>query len=138
MRSRSSAAILQKTYDQTYLTCSTAIYFESKGNEDEALRSWKEGLQLIQSYERTAAARKSSGSLSLPEKALIESLGDLKLQCLDRIDTIEVLKLSRREEEEKQTLLRHYNGGTESPNLNSPSTSAPGAASSSRNAPPYF
>ncbi|KAK6497750.1 hypothetical protein TWF481_012152 [Arthrobotrys musiformis] len=138
MRPKNSAAVLQKTYDQTYLICSTAIYFESKGNEDEALRSWKEGLQLIQSYERTAAARKSSGSLSLTEKALIESLGDLKLQCLDRIDTIEVLKLSRREEEEKQTLLRHYNGGTESPNLNSPSTSAPGAASSSRNAPPYF
>ncbi|KAF3122019.1 hypothetical protein TWF569_002441 [Orbilia oligospora] len=140
MRPKSSAAVLQKTYDQTYLICSTAIYFESKGNEDEALRSWKEGLQLIQSYERTSAARKSSGSLSLTEKALIESLGDLKLQCLDRIDTIEVMKLSRREEEEQQNLLRHYNGGTESSNLNSPSTSAFGAAPGIRNAnaSPYF
>ncbi|KAK6346047.1 hypothetical protein TWF730_010380 [Orbilia blumenaviensis] len=135
MRSRSSAAILQKTYDQTYLTCSTAIYFESKANEDEALRSWKEALLLIQSYERSAAARKSSGSLSLTEKALIESLGDLKLQCLDRIDTIEVLRLSRQEEEEKQNLLRHYNGGTESPNLHLPSQ--PSAAASQR-PPPYL
>ncbi|EPS45398.1 hypothetical protein H072_576 [Dactylellina haptotyla CBS 200.50] len=132
MRTKSSAAVLQKTYDQTYLTCSTAIYFESKGNEDEALRSWKDALQLIQSYERTAAVRRGSGNLSLTEKALTESLGDLKLQCLDRIDTIEVLKLSRREEEEKQNLLRHYNGGTESPRLESPSLSNAGPAS------PYF
>ncbi|KAF3908088.1 Spastin [Orbilia brochopaga] len=112
MRTKSHEAVLQKTYDQTYLTCSTAIYFESKCNEDEALRSWRDALALIQSYERTAAARKHSASAnpSHTEKALIESLGDLKLQCLDRIDTIEVLKLSRREEEDKQSLLRRYNG----------------------------
>ncbi|KAF3915684.1 Spastin [Arthrobotrys entomopaga] len=139
MRPKNSAAVLQKTYDQTYLTCSTAIYFESKNNEDEALRSWKDALQLIQSYERTSAVRRGSSSLSLTEKALIESLGDLKLQCLDRIDTIEVLKLSRREEEEKQNYIRHYNGGTHSPHLDSPSTSsAAGAASNGRNPPPYF
>ncbi|KAF3925159.1 Spastin [Dactylellina cionopaga] len=139
MRTKNSAAVLQKTYDQTYLTCSTAIYFESKGNEDEALRSWKDALQLIQSYERTAAARRgSSNNLSLTEKALIESLGDLKLQCLDRIDTIEVLRLSRREEEEKQNILRHYNGGLQSPQLDAPSTSAAAAASSPHNPPPYF
>ncbi|KAF3939287.1 Spastin [Dactylella cylindrospora] len=134
-----NAAVLQKTYDQTYLTCSTAIYFESKNNEEEALRSWRDALRLIQSYERTAAARKPSASTpqTQTEKALVESLGDLKLQCLDRIDMLETLKLSRKEEVEQQNYLRHYNGGTESPRMEGPSTSAAGGPYG-QHRPSYF
>ncbi|TEY47669.1 hypothetical protein BOTCAL_0302g00170 [Botryotinia calthae] len=46
MRHKQSSS-LQKTYDECYLICSTAVYFEGKGNESEALRSWRSALDQI-------------------------------------------------------------------------------------------
>ncbi|TDZ19747.1 hypothetical protein Cob_v007397 [Colletotrichum orbiculare MAFF 240422] len=45
-------AILQKTYDDSYLKCSTAVYYESQGDEAEAMRCWKTALDQI--YEQHA------------------------------------------------------------------------------------
>ncbi|KAI1001587.1 putative AAA domain-containing protein [Podosphaera aphanis] len=79
---------LQKTYDECYLICSTAIYFEAQGNEIEALRSWRSALDLI--YYHHAYRIPSSFVPKLDaEKTLQSSLRDIETRCKGRIDFLE-------------------------------------------------
>lgn len=114
MRAKPANA-MQKTYDDCYLVCSTAVYFESQvctyspsifrqeltsaphqNNEDEALRSWKNALDQI--YYHNAYRMPSNYSpKSETEKALFESLRSMELQCKERVDLLEALKSSREE-----------------------------------------
>ncbi|KFY20902.1 hypothetical protein V491_03338 [Pseudogymnoascus sp. VKM F-3775] len=84
---------LQKTYDECYLICSTAVYFESQGNESEALRSWRSALDQIYYYNsRTPADLRPR---SETEKALKDSLRDMEMQCKERVELLEALSVSR-------------------------------------------
>ncbi|OBT92367.1 hypothetical protein VE01_09422 [Pseudogymnoascus verrucosus] len=84
---------LQKTYDECYLICSTAVYFESQGNESEALRSWRSALDQIYFFNaRTPADLRPR---SETEKALKDSLRDMELQCKERVELLEALSVSR-------------------------------------------
>ncbi|KAI5776895.1 P-loop containing nucleoside triphosphate hydrolase protein [Geopyxis carbonaria] len=85
---------LQKTYDQSYLTCSTAVYYESLGNETEALRCWRECLGQLQSYTTMSAYHKPR---SETEKALLRSLKSMKEQCENRAGLLQAMLLSRSE-----------------------------------------
>ncbi|RPB22539.1 AAA-domain-containing protein [Terfezia boudieri ATCC MYA-4762] len=98
-RSKTSTA-LQKTYDQCFLTCNTATYYEQQGNEPEALRCWRECLAQIQHYNayyRNSGASRSGRSKSETENVLGQSLKGMELQCQERVDLLETLKLSRME-----------------------------------------
>ncbi|TID14032.1 AAA-domain-containing protein [Venturia nashicola] len=95
MRAKPANA-MQKTYDDCYLVCSTAVYFESQNNEDEALRSWKNALDQI--YYHNAYRMPSNYSpKSETEKALFDSLRSMELQCKERVDLLGALKSSREE-----------------------------------------
>ncbi|KAM3519364.1 hypothetical protein MY4038_009800 [Beauveria bassiana] len=64
---------LQKTYDESYLSCSTA------GDETEALRHWRNALALI--YEHNATkVNPGYGPQTDTEKALVDALRELELQ----------------------------------------------------------
>ncbi|KAG0647354.1 SIN1-associated [Hyphodiscus hymeniophilus] len=95
MRNKTSSS-LQKTYDECYLICSTAVYFEGQGNETEALRSWRSALDQIYYHN---AYRVPAGYIpkSETEKALKDSLRDMEMQCKERVDLLEALKASRQE-----------------------------------------
>ncbi|KAK4179727.1 putative ATPase of the AAA+ class [Triangularia setosa] len=94
-RTASSAmSILQKTYDESYLTCSTAVYYESQGNEDEAMRCWRQALEQIYDPHANRILPNFTPH-SETERALVESLRQLELQCKERIDLLEALRLSR-------------------------------------------
>jgi len=94
---KSPAILLQKIYDESYLTCSTAVYYESQGNEPEALRCWKQALDQIS--DRYASGRIASdfAPSTETEKALVDSLRRLEIQCKERIDLLEALRLSRQQ-----------------------------------------
>ncbi|KAK0664873.1 hypothetical protein DIS24_g76 [Lasiodiplodia hormozganensis] len=103
IRQKPSAA-MQKTYDDCYLVCSTAVYFESQGNESEALRSWRNALDQIyyfNAYRRPANWAPKTET----EKTLQSSLRELELQCKERVDLLEALKESRKDaKKEKATV----------------------------------
>ncbi|KAF2704348.1 AAA-domain-containing protein [Pleomassaria siparia CBS 279.74] len=84
----------QKTYDEAFLACSTAVYFESQNNEAEALRSWKSALDQIY-YHNAHRLPSSYRPVSQTDKALQDSLHQLELQCKERVDLLEALKNSR-------------------------------------------
>lgn len=89
-------SVLQKTYDDSYLSCSTAVYHEGQGNELEAMRHWKTALDHI--YDHNAnKALPLHASRTDTEKALMEALKELELQCKERIDLLEALQASREE-----------------------------------------
>ncbi|KAM3501430.1 hypothetical protein MY10362_005566 [Beauveria mimosiformis] len=93
---------LQKTYDESYLSCSTAVYYESQGDETEALRHWRNALALI--YEHNATkANPGYGPQTDTEKALVDALRELELQCKERLDLLEALKASREDETSSDT-----------------------------------
>ncbi|CAN8104994.1 unnamed protein product [Discula destructiva] len=97
LRNRPALPVLQKTYDESYLTCSTAVYYEGQGDEKEAMRCWKSALDNIHDHQ----ARKVTSAYvpkSETEKALIDSLKKLELQCKERIDLLEALRISRADE----------------------------------------
>ncbi|KAH0118140.1 AAA-domain-containing protein, partial [Aureobasidium melanogenum] len=96
------ASSMQKTYDDCYLTCSTAVYFEGQNNEAEALRSWRNALDQIYYHN---AYRMPTGwrPRSETEKALQESLRQMELQCKERVDLLEALRQSREEAAEAET-----------------------------------
>ncbi|KAL1846503.1 hypothetical protein Daus18300_014229 [Diaporthe australafricana] len=97
LRNKATLPVLQKTYDESYLTCSTAVYYEGQGNEKEAMRCWKSALSNI--YDHNANKVPSTyDPRSETEKALIESLKKLELQCKERIDLLEALRMSRQED----------------------------------------
>ncbi|KAH8891676.1 COG6-domain-containing protein [Thozetella sp. PMI_491] len=94
LRNRSALPALQKTYDESYLTCSTAVYYESQGNEDEAMRCWKTALDQIHEH-NASKILPNYAPRSETEKALVDSLRELELQCKERIDLLQALRLSR-------------------------------------------
>ncbi|KAH8701707.1 P-loop containing nucleoside triphosphate hydrolase protein [Talaromyces proteolyticus] len=98
MRSKPSSS-MQKTYDECYLMCSTAVYFEGQNNEAEALRSWRSALETIY-YHNAYRVPANYNPKSETEKALQESLRQLELQCKERVDLLEALQESRKESEE--------------------------------------
>ncbi|KAK4237215.1 oligomeric complex COG6-domain-containing protein [Achaetomium macrosporum] len=87
---------IRKTYDESYLTCSTAVYYEAQGNEGEAMRCWKQALERIYDHNANRVFPNFTPR-SDTEKALVESLRQLELQCKERIDLLEALRLSRHE-----------------------------------------
>ncbi|KAH6844896.1 P-loop containing nucleoside triphosphate hydrolase protein [Chaetomium sp. MPI-CAGE-AT-0009] len=95
-RTASAVSILQKTYDESYLTCSTAVYYESQGNEGEAMRCWRQALEQIYDHNANRVLPNFTPR-SETEKALVDSIRQLELQCKERIDLLEALRLSRQE-----------------------------------------
>ncbi|KAK3301475.1 P-loop containing nucleoside triphosphate hydrolase protein [Chaetomium fimeti] len=95
-RTATAASILQKTYDESYLTCSTAVYYESQGNEGEAMRCWRQALEQIYDHNANRVLPNFTPR-SETEKALVDSIRQLELQCKERIDLLEALRLSRAE-----------------------------------------
>ncbi|KAJ5125371.1 hypothetical protein N7526_007548 [Penicillium atrosanguineum] len=90
------ASSMQKTYDECYLLCSTAVYFEGQNNEEEALRSWRSALDTIYHHN----ARRVSSTYtpkSETEKALQDSIRALEVQCRERVDLLAALRESRKE-----------------------------------------
>ncbi|KAF2667199.1 AAA-domain-containing protein [Microthyrium microscopicum] len=94
----SPIAALQKTYDDTHLVCSTAIYFESRKEEAEALRCWKNALEQIH-YHHAYRLPSNYTPKNETERALFTSIRQLELQCKERIDLLEALDASRKEAE---------------------------------------
>ncbi|OJJ40327.1 hypothetical protein ASPWEDRAFT_22519 [Aspergillus wentii DTO 134E9] len=99
MRSN-AASSMQKTYDECYLMCSTAVYFEGQNNEEEALRSWRSALEAIY-YHNAHRIPSKYVPKSETEKALQESLRQLEIQCRERVDLLGALRESRKEAKEK-------------------------------------
>lgn len=120
MRSNPSTA-MQKTYDECFLTCSTAVYFESQNIESEALRAWKTALDQIY-YHNAYRVPSNYRPRTETEKALHESLRQLELQCKERVDLLEALKQSREDAPDKATLQHHISGSESSI---TPTTMAP-------------
>ncbi|KAF7125179.1 hypothetical protein CNMCM5793_001288 [Aspergillus hiratsukae] len=102
MRSKPAASSLQKTYDECYLSCSTAVYFEGQNNEDEALRAWRSALDTI-SYHNAYRLSSTYTPKNETEKALQDSIRQLELQCRERVDLLEALRESRKEAQEKDS-----------------------------------
>ncbi|KAF1920528.1 P-loop containing nucleoside triphosphate hydrolase protein [Ampelomyces quisqualis] len=92
----------QKAYDEAFLACSTAVYFEGQNNEKEALRSWKTALDHIY-YHNARRNPTTYRPTSSTEKALFESLRQLELQCKERVDLLEAMKKSREGSKESLT-----------------------------------
>ncbi|EMD00191.1 hypothetical protein BAUCODRAFT_102599 [Baudoinia panamericana UAMH 10762] len=93
------ATSMQKTYDECYLICSTAIYFEGQNNEAEALRSWRNALDHIY-YHNAYKMPASYVPRTETERALADSLRKMELQCKERVDLLEALKKSRQDAEQ--------------------------------------
>jgi SpoVK/Ycf46/Vps4 family AAA+-type ATPase len=68
-------------------------------NEKEALRSWKTALDHIY-YHNARRNPTTYRPSSETERALVESLRQLELQCKERVDLLEALKKSREESKE--------------------------------------
>ncbi|KAI1428917.1 P-loop containing nucleoside triphosphate hydrolase protein [Xylaria sp. FL1777] len=96
MWSSRSLSSLQKTYDESYLKCSTAVYYESQGDEKEATLCWKNALDQIRIG---TASKKHNDHIpkSETERTLVQSLRELESQCKERIDLLEALRLSRQD-----------------------------------------
>ncbi|KAB8079403.1 P-loop containing nucleoside triphosphate hydrolase protein [Aspergillus leporis] len=90
------ASSLQKTYDDCYLMCSTAVYFEGQNNEDEALKSWRSALETIY-YHNAYRVPSLYTPKNETEKALQDSIRQLELQCRERVDLLEALRESRKD-----------------------------------------
>ncbi|MCJ1416752.1 hypothetical protein MMC32_003090 [Xylographa parallela] len=95
MRNKTSSS-MQKTYDECYLLCSTAVYFESKNNEADALKSWQSALDKIY-YHNAYRVPPNYRPASETDKALQDSLHDMELQCKERVDLLKTLRQSRSE-----------------------------------------
>ncbi|KAI2627501.1 AAA-domain-containing protein [Hypoxylon sp. NC1633] len=92
-----NASSLQKTYDETYLKCSTAVYYESQGDEKEAMLCWKNALEQIR-QNPTNRKQGNHTPKSETERALLDSLRELEVQCKERIDLLEALRISREDD----------------------------------------
>lgn len=68
-----------------------------KGNEKEATRCWKSALSSLQDHHAHKVPSTYSPK-SETERALIESLKKLELQCKERIDLLEALRISREDD----------------------------------------
>ncbi|KAK5686284.1 hypothetical protein LTS10_002400 [Elasticomyces elasticus] len=132
LRKAAPANSMQKTYDECYLICSTAIYFEGQNNEPEALRSWRNALDQIYYHN---AYKMPSGFVprTETERALHDSLRAMELQCKERVDLLDALRKSRIEAEEDAKAQANGEGpsrsreslaGTERPVLATPTFSS--------------
>ncbi|KAI7328600.1 AAA-domain-containing protein [Hortaea werneckii] len=99
MLRKSPITSMQKTYDECYLICSTAIYFEGQNNEAEALRAWRNALDQIY-YHNAYKIPSGYSPRTETEKALQDSLRAMELQCKERVDLLEALRKSRADSEE--------------------------------------
>lgn len=70
------------------------VYYESQGNEAEALRCWRECLFQLQSYNSYSHRARSD-----TEKALLRSLKSMKDRCEKQADFLQAVVASRREAE---------------------------------------
>ncbi|EKV07438.1 AAA family ATPase, putative [Penicillium digitatum] len=93
------ASSLQKTYDECYLACSTAVYFEGQNNEEEALRSWRSALETIYHHNARRVPPNYTPK-SETERALQDSIRALEVQCRERVDLLGALQASRKESTE--------------------------------------
>ncbi|EMR63271.1 putative aaa family atpase protein [Eutypa lata UCREL1] len=77
------------------------VYYESQGDEKEATACWKSALDQIQQNpvhkKQTNYAPKSE-----TERALLDSIKELEVQCKERIDLLEALRISREEDPSTQ------------------------------------
>lgn len=87
---------MQKTYDECYLICSTAVFFESQSNEAEALRSWREALRQITHHNATKLPAAWQPKTET-ERALWDALKEMENQCKERVDLLKALRDSRAE-----------------------------------------
>lgn len=92
-------AAMQKTYDECYLICSTAIFFESQNNEAEALRTWKEALDTIR-YHNANRLPASWYPKTETERSTWDAIRQMETQCQERIELLEALKQSRQQSEQ--------------------------------------
>ncbi|KAI5857292.1 AAA-domain-containing protein [Durotheca rogersii] len=92
-----SVSGLQKTYDEAYLKCSTAVYYESQSDEKEAMLCWRNALDQIQ-QNSTTKRQMNYHPKSETERALLDSLQELEVQCKERIDLLEALRMSRQDD----------------------------------------
>ncbi|KAI1345965.1 P-loop containing nucleoside triphosphate hydrolase protein [Xylaria sp. FL0043] len=127
MWSSRSLASLQKTYDESYLKCSTAAYYESQGDEKEATLCWKNALDQIQ----IGTASKKHGGDYVPksetERTIVQSLRELESRCKERIDLLEALRLSRQDLHASDNApLRRGTGQTAGPGDSSSQPATPG------------
>ncbi|RMD41305.1 hypothetical protein DV735_g3837, partial [Chaetothyriales sp. CBS 134920] len=97
---RNKPSTMQKTYDEAFLACSTAVFFEGQNNEPEALRSWRIALDHLSIFNAHRMPYNYTPK-SETEKALFDSIKKLELQCRERVDLLESLKRSRLEAEEE-------------------------------------
>ncbi|KAL7814717.1 AAA domain-containing protein [Trichoderma gracile] len=95
MLSNRDIVALQKIYDHSYLSCSKAVYYEDQGDEIEATRHWRAALRRINEYYASPNAPRLSASYTDTDAALIDALKELELQCKERLDLLEALRLSR-------------------------------------------
>ncbi|OTA03398.1 hypothetical protein A9Z42_0038740 [Trichoderma parareesei] len=95
MLSNRDIVALQKIYDHSYLSCSKAVYYEDQGDETEATRHWRAALRRINEYYASPNAPRLSVSYTDTDAALIDALKELELQCKERLDLLEALRLSR-------------------------------------------
>ncbi|EZF68836.1 hypothetical protein H105_08620 [Trichophyton soudanense CBS 452.61] len=95
MRPKASSS-MQKTYDDCYLMCSTAVYFENQNNELEALRTWKAALDALY-YHNAHKVPSTYIPKNDIERGLQDSLRELELQCKERVTLLETLRESRKE-----------------------------------------
>lgn len=97
LRSRTTTtSSLQKIYEEGYLKCSTAVYYEGQGNEEEAMRCWRAAVEQIR-HQCSETVLPDYATLSDSEKSLANSLRELEYQAQERVDILEALKLSRRD-----------------------------------------
>lgn len=73
-----------------------------QGDETEATRHWKHALEQIYEH-RANKATPGYGPQTDTEKALVEALKQLELQCKERIDLLEALRVSRKEDSAYKT-----------------------------------
>ncbi|KAK0871235.1 hypothetical protein LTR87_012916 [Friedmanniomyces endolithicus] len=137
LRKAAPANSMQKTYDECYLICSTAIYFEGQNNEPEALRSWRNALDQIY-YHNAYKMPSSFVPRSETERALHDSLRAMEMQCKERVDLLDALRKSRIEAEEDAKAKANGDGPSRSreslASVNRPAPPTPTNGSSSRSA----
>ncbi|KAL5597056.1 hypothetical protein BROUX41_006277 [Berkeleyomyces rouxiae] len=107
---------LQKLYEESFITCSTAAHFESEGNEEQAARCWQEALSQISSNDATRhRGLEARGNPESGERDLIEALREIEYQCQQRLDFLEATRLSRRDPNSQEALMRRNTSDLNAP-----------------------
>ncbi|KAI5288730.1 hypothetical protein KEM54_004954 [Ascosphaera aggregata] len=88
LRSNNTASSLQKSYDESHLLCSTAIYFECQNNDDEAIRAWDTAAERI-AYLNSHRIPSNYHPKTPNERHVYETLIRLEKECRERIGLIQ-------------------------------------------------